>query len=124
MQGHTQGMKELLNCFEYIKCYHADMLDSIAIMLEMFWLKRHSPAFIESLITLATKRKPIYDECADTLKNGLGEDLYIPPNPHSNLLKILKVIFANDASNRTIEEFTYHYTKKDYAQAILLFYTT
>lgn len=112
MQGHTQGMKELLNCFEYIKCYHADMLDSIAIMLEMFWLKRHSPAFIESLITLATKRKPIYDECADTLKNGLGEDLYIPPNPHSNLLKILKVIFANDASNRTIEEFLHIITQK------------
>ncbi len=105
-------MKELLNCFEYIKRYHTDMLDSIAIMLEMFWLKRHSPAFIESLITLATKRKSIYEECANTLKYALGEELYIPINPHSNLLKILKVISANDASNRTIEEFLHIITQK------------
>lgn len=112
MQGEKQSIKELLNCFEYIKCYHTDMLDCIGIMLEMFWLKRHSPAFIESLIALAAKRKPIYEECANALKDALGEELYIPLNPHSNLLKILKVIAANDASNRTIEEFLHIITQK------------
>lgn len=105
-------MKELLNCFEYIKRYHTDMLDCIAIMLEMFYLKRHLPDFIESLIALALKRKPIYSECENALKNALGEELYIPLNPHSNVLKILKVFLANDASNRTIEEFLHIITQK------------
>ncbi|TLD96299.1 restriction endonuclease [Helicobacter jaachi] len=112
MQDYRQGIKELLNCFEYIKRYHTDMLDSIAIMLEMFWLKRHSPAFIESLIHLAAKRKFIHDECAAALKDAFGEELYTPLNPSSNLLKILKVIMANDASNHTIEEFLHIITQK------------
>lgn len=112
MQGHSQAIKELLNCFEYIKRYHTDILDSIAIMLEMFWLKRHSPAFIQSLIALAAKRKPIYEECTNALKDALGEELYIPLNPHSNVLKILKVIMANDTSNHTIEEFLHIITQK------------
>ncbi|WP_295697762.1 N-6 DNA methylase [uncultured Helicobacter sp.] len=105
-------MKELLNCFEYIKRYHIDMFDSIAIMLEMFYLKRHCPDFIESLIALAVKRKPIYEEYANALKSALGEELYTPLNPHCNLLKILKVILGNDVSNRTIEEFLHIITQK------------
>lgn len=112
MGEREQNLKELLNCFEYIKCYHTDMLECIGIILEMFWLKRHFPEFIETLITLAAKRKPIYEECTSTLKNALGEELYIPLNPHSNLLKILKVIIANDASNYTIEEFLHIITQK------------
>ncbi|MCX2717713.1 N-6 DNA methylase [Helicobacter sp. MIT 21-1697] len=112
MQGHSQAIKELLNCFEYIKRYHTDILDSIAIILEMFWLKRHSPAFIQSLIALAAKRKPIYEEYTGALKDALGEELYTPLNPHCNVLKILKVIMANDTSNHTIEEFLHIITQK------------
>lgn len=112
MQEDTQSMKALLNCFEYIKRYHTDMLDSIAIILEMFWLKRHSPMLIESLIMLASKRKPIYESCINAIKKGLGEELYTPLNPHANLLKILKVISAHDASNHAIEEFLHIVTQK------------
>lgn len=104
-------MKELLNCFDYIKRYHSDMLDSIAIMLEIVWLKRYSSKFVEKLIVQASKRKPIYDECALALAQGLG-DLYIPPNPSSNLPKILKVVMSSDTSNRCLEEFLHIITQK------------
>lgn len=105
-------MKELLNCFDYIKRYHTDMLDSIAIMLEMIWLKRHSPELVESLIILANKRKPIYDTYAQTLQEAFGDELYTPLNPHANLLKILKVIHTHTLTNHVIEEFLHIITQK------------
>lgn len=112
MGEREQNLKELLNCFEYIKCYHTDMLECIGIILEMFWLKRHFPEFIETLITLAAKRKPIYEECTSTLKNALGEELYIPLNPHSNLLKILKVIIAMMLQTTLLRNFCISSRKK------------
>lgn len=108
----SHASKELLNCFEYIKRYHTDMLDSIAIMLELFWLKRHSTPLIESLIILANKRKPIYDTFSQSLQEAFGSELYTPLNPNANLLKILKVIHTQTITNRTIEEFLHIITQK------------
>lgn len=70
------SMKELLNCFDYIKHYQMDMLDSIAITLEIICLKRHSQTLIETLIAKGSKRKPIYEEFTDMCKMTLGEALY------------------------------------------------
>ena len=108
----SHASKELLNCFEYIKRYHTDMLDSIAIMLELFWLKHHATALIESLITLGNKRKPIYDSFSKALQEAFGTELYTPLNPNANLLKILKVIHAQTITNSVIEEFLHIITQK------------
>ncbi len=108
----SHASKELLNCFEYIKRYHTDMLDSIAVMLEFFWLKRYSAPFIESLIILANKRKPIYESFSQALQEAFGAELYTPLNPNANLLKILKVIHAQTITNSVIEEFLHIITQK------------
>lgn len=106
------SIKELLNCFDYIKHYQMDMLDSIAIMLGIICLKRHSQTLIEALIAKGNKRKPIYEEFADICRTILGERLYTPLNPHCNLLKILKVAYNVDTSNQTCEEFLHIITQK------------
>ena len=108
----SHASKELLNCFEYIKRYHTDMLDSIAVMLELFWLKHHATALIESLITLGNKRKPIYDSFSKALQEAFGTELYTPLNPNANLLKILKVIHSQTITNSVIEEFLHIITQK------------
>ena len=110
--AYSYASKELLGCFEYIKRYHTDMLDSIAIMLELFWLKHHATALIESLITLGNKRKPIYDSFSKALQEAFGTELYTPLNPNANLLKILKVIHSQTIANSTIEEFLHIITQK------------
>lgn len=108
----SHASKELLNCFEYIKRYHTDMLDSIAVMLELFWLKRHSASFIESLILLTNKRKPIYESFSQALQEAFGAELYTPLNPNANLLKILKVVHTQTITNSVIEEFLHIITQK------------
>ncbi|STP10247.1 type I restriction enzyme modification subunit [Helicobacter cinaedi] len=110
--AYSYASKELLGCFEYIKRYHTDMLDSIAIMLELFWLKHHATALIESLITLGNKRKPIYESFSKALQEAFGTELYTPLNPNANLLKILKVIHSQTIANSTIEEFLHIITQK------------
>ena len=109
---YSYASKELLGCFEYIKRYHTDMLDSIAVMLELFWLKHHATALIESLITLGNKRKPIYDSFSKALQEAFGTELYTPLNPNANLLKILKVIHSQTITNSVIEEFLHIITQK------------
>lgn len=105
-------LKELLKCFEYIKRYHTDMLDSIAIMLELFWLKRHHMDFLHDLISQAKKRKNIYDEFDIELQRAFGRELYTQLNPSANLPKILKAILHNQSTNRIIEEFLHTITQK------------
>lgn len=112
LSTQNQSIKELLKCFDYIRQYHADMLDSIAIILEIIWLKHQSKSFMESLISKASKRKPIYDEFSSFLQSKLGDKLYIPLNPKSNLLKILKVIIVHNTSHHILEEFLHIITQR------------
>lgn len=81
-------MKKLLDCFDYIKRYHVDILESLYILLEFFVLKKQKQVF--PLLQKALKRKKIYEECIDLMRNSLKH--FITPNPNLNLTKILKTL--------------------------------
>ena len=45
-------MQNLLKCFEYLKSYHIDMLDAIAVMMELFFLQSKQPERLEQILKL------------------------------------------------------------------------
>ncbi|PAF50466.1 N-6 DNA methylase [Helicobacter sp. 13S00477-4] len=106
-------MKKLLDCFEYLKRYHIDVLDTISIMLELFILKSQKPKFIESLIQKKdTKKNIIYEELQSTIKNLLKPSVYVKINPNINIIKILKIIYQTSLDNQIIEQFLHTITQK------------
>lgn len=115
-------MKELLNCFDYIKRYHTDMLDSIAILLECVWVKRRQAKELDFLILQGNKRKSIYEAFSQLLEHNLGQ-LYTPINPKCNVLKILKVIHNHSLNDRELEELLHIITQKKTAHK-LFYYST
>ncbi|RDU69935.1 restriction endonuclease subunit M [Helicobacter cholecystus] len=81
-------MKKLLDCFDYIKRYHVDILESLYILLEFFILKKQDQ--ISPLLQRALKRKKIYEECIELMQGSVRH--FIAPNPNLNLTKILKIL--------------------------------
>lgn len=81
-------MKKLLDCFDYIKRYQVDILESLHIFLEFCILKKHN--LHKPLLQKAQKRKKIYDECSNLMQEHIPS--FIPPNPNLNLAKILKTL--------------------------------
>ncbi|WP_095230151.1 N-6 DNA methylase [Helicobacter sp. 13S00401-1] len=94
-------MKKLIDCFDYMKRYHSDILDALSIMLELFLLKKQEPSIITDLIDKAHKRQPI----KQIFKELLSQKSNIQVNLNVNILKILKVINTTDVTPETIESF-------------------
>ena len=105
-------MEKLLQCFEYIKRYHVDMLDSISIMLELFIIKNAYPDTLREFIALGSKRKPIAQSLNHKLEEIVGKELFIAINPNINFLKILRLIKDTDTTLSNIEEFLHIITQK------------
>lgn len=113
-------LEKLLQCFEYIKRYHIDMLDSISIMLELFIIKNSYNDVLENLIDLGNKRKQI--SLDSVFSEIFGKD-FTHINPSLNVLKILKTIKNADTTLSSIEEFLHIITQKKTANK-LFYYST
>lgn len=105
-------MKKLLDCFDYLKRYHSDILDVLSIMLELFVFKRENPEGIADLIIKAHKRKPIKDDFESSLKELIGDELYVPINNNANVLKVLKVLSTSSIEIKDIEQFLHIISQK------------
>ena len=110
-------MKKLLDCFDYIKRYHVDILESLHIFLEFCILKKldlHTP-----LLLKAIKRKKIYPECVQIMQKHIPS--FIPPNPTLNLTKILKTLDESVLDSKNLSVFFDVITQKK-TQNKLYFY--
>lgn len=110
-------MKKLLDCFDYIKRYHVDILESLHIFLEFCLLKKlslHAP-----LLQKALKRKKIYQECIEVMQKHIPS--FIPPNPNLNLTKILKTLDESILDSKNLSVFFDVITQKK-TQNKLYFY--
>lgn len=110
-------MKKLLDCFDYIKRYHVDILESLYILLEFFILKKRNQ--IHPLLQKALKRKKIYEECIGLMQISLEN--FIIPNPNLNLTKILKTLDETPLDAQTLASFLDVITQKK-TQNKLYFY--
>lgn len=95
-------MQQMLVVFDYLKRYHSDIFDAIAILLEIITLRRYSSYHIVALLNKAKKRKPIIDDFNAIMRELFG-DLYVEPNSNINLIKILKAINEVDITDEKIE---------------------
>ena len=95
-------MQKMLIVFDYLKRYHSDIFDAIAILLEIITLKRYSSNHILDLLNKAEKRKPIKQDF-DCIMADLFGDLYTAPNSNINLIKILKAINEVEITDEKIE---------------------
>ncbi len=116
-------MKKLLDCFEYIKRYHFDILDIVGIMFELFVLKKENTNFIEYIIDMADKRKPIKEEFNKGMFDIIGKELYIPISSGANISKILKVINVSNINMGNIEQF-FHIISQKRTTNKLYYYST
>ncbi len=95
-------MQQMLMLFDYIKRYHSDIFDAIAILLEIITLRRYSSNYIIDLLNKAKKRKPIINDF-NVIMRDLFDELYVEPNSNINLIKILKTINEVDVTDEKIE---------------------
>ncbi|RDU71921.1 restriction endonuclease subunit M [Helicobacter aurati] len=105
-------MKKLLDCFDYIKQYHSDILDVVNIMLELFVFRKESSETMSQLITKAHKRHPIKEEFATALHNLIGNELYIPISKTLNILKVLKILYSSNVEIGDVEHFLHIISQK------------
>ena len=104
-------MKKLLDCFDYLKRYHLDILEVVSIMLELFIFKKENPNYIKELISQAHKRKPIKESFSKSLHSLIGEK-YVPISASANILKVLKVLDSKDINLENIEQFLHIISQK------------
>ena len=104
-------MQKMLIVFDYLKRYHSDIFDAIAILLEIITLKRYHNKHILDLLSLAKKRKPIKQDF-DCIMIDLFGDLYIAPNSNINLIKILRAINEVEITDEKIESLINTITQK------------
>lgn len=114
-------MDKLLKCFEYLKPYHNDMLDTIGIIIELCALKVFKPESVSKLLLLDKHR--IYTNLCDELKTIIEPELYIAPNSKINAQKILKMLESESITNDKIEQFLHIITQKKTTNK-LYFYST
>lgn len=119
-----QGLKlmdKLIKCFDYLKPYHADMLDAIGVMLELFILKTFKPnSYIE---ILKLNKNNAQNALNNELRLIIDSSLFIPLNPNINAIKILKTLINTKLSNEKIEVFLHTITQKKTTNK-LYFYST
>ncbi len=104
-------MKKLLDCFEYLKRYHSDILEALGIMLELFILKKECPDSISSMIELSRKRKCIKDSINIKLRELVGEH-FIRISSSANIAKILKMLESSDTTLDNVESFLHIISQK------------
>ena len=105
-------MKKLLDCFDYLKRYHSDILDVVTIMLELFVFKKEKAECISQMIIKAHKRKPIKEEFQHAISNLIGNALYVPISNSVNILKVLKVLYSSSIELNDIEQFLHIISQK------------
>ena len=105
-------MKKLLDCFDYLKRYHSDLLDVVSIMLELFIFKKENPAILSDMIAKSIKRKIIKDDFHTILQNLIGMQLYVPISNNVNVAKILKTLQASSIELHDIEHFLHIISQK------------
>lgn len=115
-------MKKLLNCFEYLKRYHVDVLDTITIMLELFILKIEASKDIHNLIKKNNKEL-VYGELHKFICTFIKPTFFVKINPNANILKVLKIIDSIALDNQIIEQFLHIITQKKTANK-LYYYST
>lgn len=114
-------MQNLLKCFEYLKPYHIDMLDAIAVMMELFTLQSKTP---ESITTILKLDKPKASAMLlQKLREIIEPESFIEPNPKINPRKILKLLASTPISHSIIEQFLHTITQKKTTNK-LYFYST
>ncbi|PAF49577.1 restriction endonuclease subunit M [Helicobacter sp. 12S02232-10] len=116
-------MKKLLDCFEYLKRYHIDVLDTISIMLEFFILKSQKLKALRSLIQNEMKKNLIYQELETLIQSLIKPSFYVKINPNVNILKVLKIIDQTPLGNQIIEQFLHTITQKKTSNK-LYYYST
>lgn len=115
-------MKILLNCFEYLKRYHVDVLDTITIMLELFIVKIEASKAIHNLIKKSNKER-VHTELHDLIHTFVKPAFFVKINPNANILKVLKIIDSIALDNQIIEQFLHTITQKKTANK-LYYYST
>ena len=98
-------MKKLLDCFDYLKRYHSELLDLVSIMLELFIFKQEKPEILADMIAKSSKRQIIRDDFHEILQNLIGTQLYVPINNNVNIAKILKKLQSGSTKLYEIESF-------------------
>lgn len=96
-------MQKLLVNFNYLKRYHSDLIDALCILLGIVILRLQNKTALKNLLFLAKKRKPIASEFEHEMRALLG-DLFIPPNPKINLIKILRTMDESSPTPAQIEQ--------------------
>lgn len=105
-------MKKLLDCFDYLKRYHSDLLDVVSIMLELFIFKKEKSDILADMIAKSCKRKTIKDDFHAILQNLIGMQLYVPISNNVNVAKILKTLQASSIELHDIEHFLHIISQK------------
>lgn len=105
-------VKKLLDCFDYLKRYHSDLLDVVSIMLELFIFKKERPGILTDMIEKSSKRKTIKDEIQTILQNLIGTQLYVPISNSANVSKILKTLHSSSIELHDIEHFLHIISQK------------
>lgn len=116
-------MKKLLDCFEYLKRYHIDVLDTISIMLELFIFKINNPKILSELIKKDLKKDILYQNFIQITQEMIDPSFYVKPNPNINISKVLKIIDQALLNNEIIELFLHTITQKKTANK-LYYYST
>lgn len=105
-------VRELLQMFDYIKRYHSDIFESLALALQFFIFKLEQKEALLEFVSLHHRRKefrPLYEY---DLKDLMGEELYTRADPNLNVGKILKTIAETPLTPEIIEQFIHTITIK------------
>lgn len=102
----------MLDCFDYLKRYHSDLLDVVNIMLELFIFKKENPMILADMVAKSSKRKIIKDDFHTILQNLIGAQLYVPISNNVNVAKILKTLQASSIELHDIEYFFHTISQK------------
>ena len=114
-------MQNLLKCFEYLKSYHADMLDTIGVMIELFTLQSRNKSAFDTILTC--DKPSAYAMLVRELRALIKPALFIEPNPKINARKIARLLSSAQLSQGKIEQFLHIITQKKTANK-LYFYST
>ncbi len=105
-------MKKILNCFDYLKRYHSDILDVVSIMLELFIFKKENASVLTDMIAKSSKRKTIKEDFHSILQEIIGTQLYVPISNNVNVAKILKAVQTSSTELYDIEQFLHIISQK------------
>lgn len=107
----SRGLLKLLQVFDYIKRYHADIFEALALMLQLLILRFERAERLCEMVALHGRRKDLSALYTDTMRDLFGE-AHTKALPKLNLGKILKTITATSINLELIEQFIHIITIK------------